>query len=233
MAAPPDLLPRPEQRIQPEDLGLDDRQCGPEELIAQLGGIDIYVLDQLLRGRVNASMRVLDAGCGAGRNSHYLMRCGAQVFGVDADPEQIERIQSLAAAVAPRLPKSNFLVGDLAVLPFDDGCFDFVICSATLHFAKDERHFEAMVGEMWRTLAPEGVFFSRLASTIGIEQRVTHAHGRWHSLPDGTDRFLVDEAYLLRIGSEIGGQLLDPLKTTNVQNLRAMTTWVLRKSHGA
>jgi len=208
---------------------LHDSPCGQEQLIAQFGRIDIYLFDQLLRGRLTTEMRVLDAGCGSGRNAHYLMRCGADVFGIDADPRHVERIQSLAKELQPGLPESNFQAGDLSDLPFSDGHFDFVICSAVLHFADDERHFEAMIHEMWRVLKRGGVFFARLASTIGIEDRVIHSRDRWHSLPDGSERFLVDEPYLLRITAEIGGELLDPLKTTNVQNLRAMTTWVLGK----
>ena len=78
-------------------------------------------------------------------------------------------------------------------------------------------------------LAPEGIFFARLASIIGIESRVRQTQGRWHRLPDASDRFLVDEDYLLTITSALGGQLLDPIKTTNVQNRRAMTTWVVGK----
>lgn len=210
--------------------GLDDEGCPADELVAEFGRIDIYLFDQLLRGRLTSSMRVLDAGCGSGRNVHYLMRRGVEVFGIDADPEQIDRIRSLAFTLESALPESNFRVGNLADLPFTEGHFHFVICSAVLHFAEDESHFEAMVSEMWRVLAPGGVFFARLASTIGIEDRVTEGENRWHTLPDGTDRFLVDEAYVLRITSEMGGQLLDPLKTTNVQNLRAMTTWVVGKS---
>jgi tellurite methyltransferase len=178
-------------------------------------------------------MTILDAGCGKGRNVHYLMRCGADVFGIDSDLNQIVRIRARAAESAPNLPSTNFCVGHLGEMPFADGYFDVVICSAVLHFAEDEEGFEAMVMEMWRVLAPGGIFFARLASTIGIESRVTPKHGRWYLLPDGSDRFLVDESYLLKITSDLGGQLLDPIKTTNVQNLRAMTTWVVRKAaHG-
>ena len=204
--------------------------CGPDELLAVFGRIDIYVFDQLMRGRLTPQMKVLDAGCGTGRNSEYLMRCGARVFGVDAYPEAIERIKAAAASAAPDLPQSNFSVARLDDLPFADGDFDAVICSAVLHFAESESEFESMVSEMWRVLAPGGVFFARLASTIGIESLVTPVRGRWHSLPDGTDRFLVDEDYLMAIGAQLDGALLDPLKTTNVQNMRAMTTWVLKKS---
>ncbi len=204
---------------------------GASELIAQFGRIDIYLFDQIMRGRITPQMRILDAGCGGGRNVHYLLRQGADVFGIDADPGRISHVRALAAEHAPNLPPTNFRVGDLRALPHPDRYFGAVICSAVLHFAQDSTAFEQMVNEQWRVLAPGGVFFARLASTIGIEDRVEHKSGRWYSLPDGTDRFLVDEAYLLELSTQFGGQLLDPLKTTNVQNLRAMTTWVLAKEN--
>ncbi|MDZ7780744.1 MAG: class I SAM-dependent methyltransferase [Gemmatimonadota bacterium] len=206
-----------------------DLPCGARELLAAFGHIDIYVFDQLLRGRLGPEMRVLDAGCGGGRNAAYLMRCGGEVFGVDSNREQIDRIQKLAAEVAPHLPAENFRVGDLADLPFPDGRFDAVICSAVLHFADDASAFEGMLAEMWRVLAPGGVFFSRLASSIGIEDDVVHVGGRRHRLPDGSERFLVDEAYLGRLAADLRAEPLDPVKTTIVEGMRAMTTWVLRK----
>jgi len=48
-------------------------------------------------------------------------------------------------------------------------------------------------------------------------------------LPDGTERYLVDEALLVDLTRRLGGTFLDPLKTTIVQNQRCMTTWVVRK----
>lgn len=198
-------------------------------LQAEFGRIDIYVFDQLLRGNLRTDRRVLDAGCGPGRNAHYLMRRGAAVFGVDSDPAQIDRIRSRRAEIAPSLPSSNFCVAALDNLPFPDAHFGSVICNAVLHFSRDESHFEAMVSELWRVLEPGGLYFARLASTIGLGGAAAEIEGRWHSLPDGTDRFLVDEAYLTRVSSDLGAGWVDPLKTTVVQGMRAMTTWVLRK----
>ena len=37
----------------------------------EFGNIDIYLFDQLLRARLRPGMRVLDAGCGGGRNLVY------------------------------------------------------------------------------------------------------------------------------------------------------------------
>jgi hypothetical protein len=94
---------------------------------------------------------------------------------------------------------------------------------------RDERHFARVVAELWRVLAPDGLFFARLASTIGIEAQVTPLGDRRALLPDGNERFVVDEEMLVGWTARLGGELLDPLKTTVVQGQRAMTTWVVRK----
>jgi tellurite methyltransferase len=203
------------------------------ELREAFGDIDIYLFDQLLRGRLDGARTVLDAGCGGGRNLVYLLRHGFQVFAVDRDARLVERVRQMAAELAPALPAENFAVAEVDALPFAAGGMDVVISSAVLHFAADEAHFRRMVDEMWRVLRPGGMLFARLASSIGIEAGVRPlVNGRWR-LPDGSDRFLVDEAGLLALTESLGGELLDPIKTTNVQNLRAMTTWCVRKRHDA
>ena len=198
---------------------------GPE-LHAQFGEIDIYLFDQLLRGRFDRRPRVLDAGCGDGRNLMYFLRRGFSCFGIDRDPAAIERVGALAAQLAHDLPPQNFRAGEIDRLPWADASMDAVIASAVLHFATDLAHFDRMVDEMWRVLAPDGMLFARLASNIGIETAVGTA-GRRARLPDGSDRFVVDEAILLDRTRRLGGQLLDPIKTTNVQQQRCMTTWVV------
>ncbi len=117
-----------------------------------------------------------------------------------------------------------------------------VISSAVLHFARDDAEFDAMLSGCWRVLASRGMFFCRLASVIGFESRVQRvgenavdAPAGWagrgrYRVPDGTIRYLVDESFLVQRTRELSGQLLDPIKTTVVQDQRAMTTWVVRKS---
>jgi len=56
-----------------------------EDLRREFGDIDIYLFDQLHRGRIAEGMKVLDAGCGAGRNLVYLQRRGFDVWGTDGD----------------------------------------------------------------------------------------------------------------------------------------------------
>src|SRR5262245_37227919 len=198
------------------------------ELHKQFGEIDIYLFDQLLRGRFDGRKRILDAGCGSGRNLRYFIGRGFDVYGIDEDPSAVAATRKLAASVAPALPLDNIRQGALHVLPWPDGRMDAVVCSAVLHFARDRTHFDRMLDEMWRVLARGGLFFARLASSIGIESLLSDTRGRVR-LPDGTDRFVVDERLLLDAGYERGATLLDPIKTTNVQNQRCMTTWGLAK----
>jgi tellurite methyltransferase len=195
------------------------------ELGDQFGPIDIYLFDQLLRGRIARGMKVFDAGCGAGRNLVYLLREGYEVFGADSDPQAVASVRRLAA----RLPADHFRAEAIENLSFPSGIADVVISSAVLHFARDDDQFQAMLRGCWRVLKPGGLFFCRLASSIGMEERMKRVAGRRFLLPDGSERYLVDEALLVRLTAELGGRLVDPIKTTVVQDQRCMTTWVVRK----
>jgi tellurite methyltransferase len=196
----------------------------------QFGDIDIYLFDQLLRGRIAPGMRVIDAGCGGGRNLVFLLRQGYDVAACDRDHHAVEAARALAARLAPHIPGGNFRVEPIESMSFPDACADVVLASAVLHFASDDAQFEAMVNGLWRVLKPGGMLFARLASTVGMEHRVVRLHGRQHRLPDGSERYLVDEECLLDLTTRLGGELLDPIKTTVVQDQRAMTTWVIRRA---
>jgi tellurite methyltransferase len=222
------------------------------------GGIDIYLFDQLLKRRIVPGLRVLDAGCGTGRNLVYFLRSGYEVFGVDESEAAILEVRKLASVLAPNLPGENFRVERVEEMSFGKEVisnqqtakiaptdfaerkadrleslsyngFDLVLSSAVLHFSRDEQHWQAMLNEMWRVLRPGGILLARLASTIGIEDQVRLIEGRRYNLPDGSDRFLVDAAMLQRVTAALGGEFLEPIKTTVVEDMRAMTTWVVRK----
>jgi SAM-dependent methyltransferase len=195
----------------------------------QFGQIDIYLFDQILRGRIVPGMRILDAGCGLGRNLVYFLRAGYEVFGSDSDPRAIAAVRRLAGQIAPGLDPNNFRVEPVEAMSFPDHSADAVLSSAVLHFASDDDRFDAMLRGTWRTLKPGGLFFCRLASSVGMETRIRRIEGRRFLLPDGSERYLVDEALLLKLAEKLGGQMLDPLKTTVVQDQRSMTTWIMRK----
>jgi len=192
----------------------------------QFGQIDIYLFDQILRGNITPQMRVLDAGCGSGRNLVYLLREGCEMFGIDRDAAAVAQVREMAALLQPGLAAENFQAGLVESMPFPDNFADVVLSSAVLHFAWDERHFRAMVHELWRVLRPGGLLFCRLGSRIGMDFKELrpgiYAVG-------STEWFLVDQEMLVGITKELGGMLVDPLKTTLVQDQRCMTTWVVRK----
>ena len=200
-----------------------------DDLRREFGDIDVYLFDQLHRGHIHEGMRVLDAGCGQGRNLVYLFRRGMNVWATDVSPDAVAATKALAATLAPHLTGDRFRVEPVEHMTFADASFDVVLSSAVLHFARDEAQWHAMVHEMWRVLAPGGLFFARLATTIGHETRVKSLGGRRFIMPDGDERFLVDEAFVVDATHGIGGTLVDPLKTSVVQDRRSMMTWVMRK----
>ena len=198
----------------------------PSELTRLVGDIDIYLFDQMLRGRLTPGMRVLDAGCGAGRNIMYLLHAGFEVFASDASADAIASVQSLAATRAPHLPRQLPRRADRG-----DGVARQLRrrrdqqCRPPLRAGRRavRRHDAADVGcpEARRhAVLPPGVHNRHGTSCAA-------ALGRWHQLPDGSERYLVDEAMLLALTARLGGVLLDPLKTTVVQDQRSMTTWVV------
>ena len=194
------------------------------------GDIDIYLFDQIQKDRFAPEMKILDAGCGGGRNLIYFLRSGCDVFAVDQNAEAIEQIKYYAKILAPDLPPENFQTSTIEQMPFPDAHFDWIISNAVLHFAENKHQFDAMLKEMWRVLKPNGVFFARLASSIGIEHLIVPTENGRYELPDGSERFLVNEDLLIATTQKLGGNFLEPLKTTNVQNLRCMTTWIIYKS---
>jgi len=195
----------------------------------QFGGIDVYLFDQLLKGRFDPRMRILDAGCGSGRNLVHFMREGFDVCGVDVSPEAIAHVRSLARALAPRLPEENFRREPVEKMSFEDESFDAVLSSAVLHFARDEAQWLALMREMWRVLKPGGIFFARLASTAGVESYVEHLGGRRYRLRGGVEWLLSDERMLRETTDSLRGELIEPLKTVVVHGARAMSVWCVRK----
>lgn len=197
------------------------------DLKHELGDIDIYLFDQILRGRITPRMRVVDAGCGFGRNLVYLLRAGCDVYAVDVNPEAVGHVRQMAAELGRELAVGHFVAGPLEQMPFPSAFADALICSAVLHFARSMEHFRAMLAEVWRVLRPGGLLFCRLGTRIGLD--FPRSHGDLYRMPNDANWFLADEAMLMQLSAEMNAELVDPLKTTIVQGARCMTTWVLRK----
>jgi len=190
---------------------------------------DIYLIDLILKRHFNPSMRIMDAGCGMGRNVEYFLQAGYEVFGADISEDDVNYLRKHAIEVNRKIRENYFRLEPLEAMSFEEESMDVVICSAVLHFAKDEEHFNNMLQGAWKLLKPGGIFFCRLASSIGIEDRISQIEGRRYLLQDGSQRFLVDEEMLLELTHKLNAQFLEPLKTVNVHNKRCMTNWILKK----
>ena len=105
-----------------------------------VGQTDIYLLDQIVKGRYAASDKVLDAGCGEGRNLHWFVQAGIDVYGADRNEAAIAQLLQQYA-----LPPGNFRVEGVEALSFTDCSFNHVISSTVLHFAQDTKQFLAMM----------------------------------------------------------------------------------------
>jgi len=190
----------------------------------QIINTDIYLIDQILKGRFGHTKRVLDVGCGTGRNLPYFLHGDFEVFGLDSDEKQINELIH-----NKQVNRANFKVARANNIPFNNLEFDLIICNAVLHFANDKEHFERMLQSMWNRLEQGGILFMRLASNIGIEPLIEPMGNGKYALPDGTIRYLVDQNELLKYTENMNATLVEKIKTTNVQDIRCMTTWILKK----
>lgn len=196
-----------------------------EKLQTQIGKIDIYLLNQILKGRYLKDQIILDAGCGSGRNLKWFYNNSYTIFGIDNDTSKIKEIRKLYIE-----QNENFTVSLVENMSFEDESFHHIICNAVLHFAKNETHFYNMFSELVRVLKPNGSLFVRMTSDIGIEDKALHLTDGVYTLPDKTERFLLTKSLLEKIIKKYYLSFLEPLKTVNVNDKRSMTTLVLQKS---
>lgn len=174
-------------------------------------------------------MKILDAGCGEGRNAVYFINEGFQIFGIDQNQTAIQYCRFMAKSLDKEYDAHRFQVAGLEEIPFHQSAFDAVICSAVLHFAKDEANFWQMMHEMLRVLKPGGILWFRMTTAFGgiLEQSESLGNGRY-LLPDGSERFLLDQMKLDRL-KELGLEFLESPKTVLVLGQREMGVFVMRK----
>ncbi|SMD38075.1 Methyltransferase domain-containing protein [Reichenbachiella faecimaris] len=200
-----------------------------QQLNKFLGNIDLYLLDQVLKNKIRTDAKILDAGCGEGRNLIYFLNNGFDVQGIDQNADAIRMLQFIVGSTYSTYPKSNFLIGKLSDLPYSANQFDYVICSAVLHFAQSEEHFWQMIKELDRVLAADGILFIRMTSDIGLQGHEKLSNGLYH-LPDGSQRFLITKKMINTMLFDLGYVKIEPVKTVVVENQRCMTTLILKKT---
>jgi len=194
-----------------------------------LRNTDIYLIDLILKRYFNPEMKIMDAGCGMGRNIEYFLQAGYDVYGADISEDDVHYIRKRARDINPDLSPENFRLEPVEKMSFEPETMDVVICNTVLHFARNEENFEEMLKGAWNLLKPGGIFFCRLATSIGIAHEIKQIQGRRYLLPDGSERFLADEKMLRERTATLNARFLEPLKTVHVHGMRCMTNWILKK----
>ena len=209
---------------------MDQKQAGSiSQLNQSLGNVDIYLLDQILKGRFHSSMKVLDAGCGEGRNLIWFMQQGFEIHAIDQNEGALQMLKYQMRSLAREDLLENVYHMDLAEMLFPDKAFKIVICSAVLHFANNEQHFNAMLRELTRVTAGGGYLFIRTATNRGMKASAYQdlGNGRFY-LADGSERFLMTNSHISKL-LEMGWEAVEPIKSVLVEDYRSMLVAVLRK----
>lgn len=199
-------------------------------MIKEIGNMDIYLLDQLMKGRIAPGKKILDAGCGVGRNSEYFVRHNYDIYGVDKNELAIEKAKEQIVLWNAQFVLERFLVADLAEIPFPDNNFDFIISLAVLHFSEDRSQFKKMFEELVRVLKPGGLLFIRMTTKHTLVHLSRHLHDDVYHIPDGSTRYLLDVDYLKELILQHKLSFADPFKTVNVDDVRTMAVVVLERA---
>ena len=198
-------------------------------MIDQIGMMDIYLIDQLQKGRLNNKMKILDAGCGRGRNAEYFIKNGYEIFGVDKNEKSILSLREKINEWNAGFDSANFKIEDLINISFPDCYFDFIISSAVLHFSENREHFTQQILELIRVLKNDGFLFIRMTGKHTIEHLSVRIKDDVYFLPDESTRYLLDKNYLEEFMAKNNLTYVEPFKTVNVADVRSMTTLVLMK----
>lgn len=191
----------------------------PEELNTELGNIDLFILDQILKGRFKPDMRILDAGCGEGRNLLYFLKNGYKVFALDKDPTAIQMVRMHARTLKSDLsPADHFITGNLSHLPFSNQFFDVIYCSSVLHFASSRFEFEKMADELIRVIHDDGILLIKMDALFGKEDEAKLIGDGIYSTSDGSQRFLLDKGILNWLTEERSLEFLEPVQYQNFDN---------------
>lgn len=195
------------------------------EMLDTLRGMDIYLIDQILKGRYLQGEHILDAGAGSGRNMSWFLDGKFQVFAFDPDLERRAQCQS-------RFPNEDFewLTCSIENMPFSPQKFNHIICCAVLHFATNHEHFNLLFNKLAATLKPGGSFFIRTCIEGGMRNEMTALGNGRFLLPDESERYVLSEKTLEDAVKRNNLSFAEPIKGTHVLNQRVMGTLLLQRN---
>jgi SAM-dependent methyltransferase len=109
-----------------------------------------YIMKRI---NIQSNAKVLDAGCGNGKNSAYLEEKGFEIYGFDLSTQAI-------AVARKKVSSGHFMVADAKNLPYADETFDLIVDVGLLHCIPPEG-WEPFKREVFRILKVKGYYFLR------------------------------------------------------------------------
>ncbi len=194
----------------------------PHEINNYFGDMDIFLMDLILKGKIPEKGKVLDAGCGEGRNGIYFINNQYSYTGVDTDRSKVSLIEFLSGGT-----ESSFFVEDIKTFAERKETFDFIVCSRVLHFAESVDHFYEMWNDLISMLNPRAIIYISMDSVIDTDIGEAKDNGRF-LFPDGEVRFAITKEIYKDIKK--GFEEIESLKTLVAHEKRAQSFIALKKA---
>lgn len=188
-----------------------------QELNHELGNIDLFLLDQILKGRFEQAESILEVGCGEGRNLTYFIRNGYDVWGIDNNPTALKMLHMMGRSLHKTFDKEKFIEADISGIPFPPQSFDAIICASVLHFLPSEDAFFAAWDTMMKVLRKDGFLFLSMYSNIPFPGKMQ------------SDFFLLTGTLYQTVLHRYKLQEVEPVKTVAMGNTQPLAYLILQK----
>ena len=110
------------------------------------------IVEQTIREfQIGPNSRILELGCGEGRDAIHLLRQGYRVLATDISPEAIAHCQRLAPAYGDCFQVLDCIGGKL------EGEFDFIYAVAVVHMLVEDTHRKLFYQFIRNHLKPGGI----------------------------------------------------------------------------
>ena len=186
--------------------------------------MDLFLMDLILKGKIPSNARVLDVGCGEGRNGIHFIQQGHEYHGWDIDSSKLKLLEYLAKTFDAS--HAHFKIQDIRSAEADR-FFDFIICSRMLHFAESKVDFLLMWEKLSGQLKRGGILYVSMDSIIDNDLWKKLEHGKI-KFPDARIHFALTSDIYEEIKK--GFEEIEPLKTLVYHNKRAQSFLCFKKA---
>jgi len=148
--------------------------------------------------------KVLDAGCGGGRNLAMLLKLGYDAVGCDLHENMVQAAQKhIEPIIGLGKARQRVLRANICHLHYEDGMFDFVLSNGVLHNVGNLHEFVCAVKEIARTLKADGTLAFNIFTNSCIDINLLGTNTEYlYITPDNLDMLLLAKEHILKILEE-------------------------------